>query len=72
MTPHAHLACVTLTLEPVSDADQYHLYQILEVKTTKLLELLWPKTTLEGGKGRLQHAKDKSQAMRLFIACKEV
>ena len=56
----------------MSDADQYHLYQILEVKTTKLLELLWPKTTLEGGKGRLQHAKDKSQAMRLFIACKEV
>ena len=29
----------------------YHLYQILEVKTTKLLELLRPKTTLEGGKG---------------------
>ena len=28
----------------------YHLYQILEVKTTKLLELLRPKTTLEGGR----------------------
>ena len=55
----------------MSDADQYHLYQILEVKTTKLLELLRPKTTLEG-EGRLQHARDKSQAMRLFIACKEV